>query len=267
MKTIIHCGHHKCGSVLFGKVLRKICQHLGLAFCGTPGPARRGMYEFYDVVFFANSTIEFARVTRPYLGTHMIRDPRDVIVSCYLYHMRCKEGWCTNVPDLSAASIDFPQVPYSQYSRPERWKREYLHSLHGSSYQDNINGRDEHEGIVFEMNNYGRWTIESMLGWNYNNPNMAEIKFEDVMRDFTGSFERVFTHYGFSESVVRELLAIIDEENMNNLSDQDIQESCHIHSRQTSKWKQYFSAHHKALFKDLFGDALVKLGYEKNNDW
>jgi len=35
----------------------------------------------------------------------------------------------------------------------------------------------------------------------------------------------------------------------------------------TGGWKEYFSEEHKALFKDVAGDLLVKLGYEEDNDW
>jgi sulfotransferase 6B1 len=35
----------------------------------------------------------------------------------------------------------------------------------------------------------------------------------------------------------------------------------------TSEWKKYFKPEHKALFKDVAGDLLVRLGYEKDNDW
>lgn len=30
---------------------------------------------------------------------------------------------------------------------------------------------------------------------------------------------------------------------------------------------QHFTPEHKKLFKDVTGDLLVRLGYEKNNDW
>jgi len=32
-------------------------------------------------------------------------------------------------------------------------------------------------------------------------------------------------------------------------------------------WSEFFTEEHKALFKDVAGDLLVKLGYEKNNNW
>lgn len=32
-------------------------------------------------------------------------------------------------------------------------------------------------------------------------------------------------------------------------------------------WKDYFNEEHKALFKQLFGDVLIELGYEKDDNW
>jgi hypothetical protein len=38
-------------------------------------------------------------------------------------------------------------------------------------------------------------------------------------------------------------------------------------SGKTGGWKEYFTEEHKKLFKDVAGDLLVELSYEKNNDW
>ncbi len=38
-------------------------------------------------------------------------------------------------------------------------------------------------------------------------------------------------------------------------------------SGKTGGWTQHFTAEHKKLFKDVAGDLLVRLGYEKDNDW
>ena len=38
-------------------------------------------------------------------------------------------------------------------------------------------------------------------------------------------------------------------------------------SGKTGGWKEHFEEEHKALFKEVAGDLLVRLGYEKNNDW
>ena len=35
----------------------------------------------------------------------------------------------------------------------------------------------------------------------------------------------------------------------------------------TGGWREHFTEEHKKLFKDVAGDLLVRLGYEKDNDW
>jgi hypothetical protein len=40
-----------------------------------------------------------------------------------------------------------------------------------------------------------------------------------------------------------------------------------LRSGRTGGWREHFTAEHKTLFKDVAGDLLVQLGYEKNNDW
>ena len=38
-------------------------------------------------------------------------------------------------------------------------------------------------------------------------------------------------------------------------------------SGKTGGWREHFTEEHKKLFKEIAGDLLVRLGYEKNNDW
>lgn len=38
-------------------------------------------------------------------------------------------------------------------------------------------------------------------------------------------------------------------------------------SGQIGVWKHYFKEKHKAAFKEFYGDLLIALGYEKDNDW
>jgi sulfotransferase 6B1 len=38
-------------------------------------------------------------------------------------------------------------------------------------------------------------------------------------------------------------------------------------SGQSGGWREHFTPEHKKLFNDVAGDLLVKLGYEKSNDW
>ncbi|HEX5837848.1 MAG TPA: sulfotransferase domain-containing protein [Anaerolineales bacterium] len=38
-------------------------------------------------------------------------------------------------------------------------------------------------------------------------------------------------------------------------------------SGKTGGWREHFTENHKTLFKDVADDLLIRLGYEKNNDW
>jgi hypothetical protein len=38
-------------------------------------------------------------------------------------------------------------------------------------------------------------------------------------------------------------------------------------SGKTGGWREHFTEEHKTLFKEVAGELLVKLGYEKSNDW
>lgn len=38
-------------------------------------------------------------------------------------------------------------------------------------------------------------------------------------------------------------------------------------SGKTGGWREFFTAEHKLLFKEVAGDLVVRLGYEKTNDW
>jgi hypothetical protein len=45
------------------------------------------------------------------------------------------------------------------------------------------------------------------------------------------------------------------------------QKSHTFRSGKAGGWREHFTEEHKKLFKDRAGDLLVRLGYEKDNDW
>jgi len=40
-----------------------------------------------------------------------------------------------------------------------------------------------------------------------------------------------------------------------------------MRSGRVEQWKELYTENHKKQFKELFGDVLVELGYENNNNW
>lgn len=258
--------YHKVGTILLAKVFREICLQFGWRFKTVIGQAKE-IPSDADMVLFMHSLVDLGEVEHPYLGAHFIRDPRDVIVSGYLYHQRCSEDWCINESPDATEPILFPNLPWSQQHRPEAWKAAYVKSLNKTSYQQNLLSRDQDEGILFEMHNYGGWTIDSMLAWDYANPHVMEVKFEALMGEFDATFKSMFEFFGFSESQIDKGLRIARKEDLGRKSDRQLRANTHISSRQTTKWQRYFKSSHKEAFEKRFKGALVKLGYEEGDSW
>ena len=89
-KLIIHCCHHKTGTVVIEKILRNVCSHFGLKYQYCP---QSKLEDDTDVWMEHHSHIDFSKINRPIIGTHMIRNPCAIIVSAYEYHKTTKEGW------------------------------------------------------------------------------------------------------------------------------------------------------------------------------
>ncbi|MCF8414424.1 MAG: sulfotransferase domain-containing protein [Melioribacteraceae bacterium] len=254
-------GYHKGGTTLFRKIFREFCDLNNKKFLALPGKQTH-IPQNADVILFPHSLIDLSLISEPFLGVHTIRDPRDIVVSGYLYHRRTNEKWCVNSDFDFKHPIMFPQVPYSQEYRSEDWKMKYLKSLNGMSYQNNLLNMSQYDGLFFEMNNYGTWTIESMDKWDYNNENILEIRFEDVMNNFGEIFKMIFEHLRFSKSEIKQGINIAAKHDLNRKSKAEIARIKHVSSPKASKWKDYFETRHIETFGQKFGDIMLKLGYE-----
>jgi hypothetical protein len=217
-----------------------------------------------DIVVFGHSLIAFEPSTK---GIHIIRDPRDIIISGYQYHKRTKEGWCINKDFAIDIPIKFPQVPRCRQHEPEEWKTHYIESLKGKSYQGNLRDKSVEDGIIFEMNNYGAWTIDTISKWDYCNPNVLEVKFENVIENFNHTITEIFNHLGFPQGAINNMVSTLSAHDINRMSADEIRRNRHITSANTSRWKKHFTGRVKKEFKERFGRVLIKLGYERNNKW
>jgi Sulfotransferase domain len=235
---IVHCSHHKAGTVWFGTVLRSVAATYGLRFQrgrGEPVDATA------DVAFFGNARF-FRRDDlggRPFRGSHVIRDPRDVVVSGYHYHRWTKEEWV---------------------HRPDpRWG--------GLSYQAYLAARDEHDGLLAEIERSARSDLAEMAGWDYDQPEFLELRYEDVLEDEAGAFAALFRFYGFDEPAVRAGLEAVDEARLDRAAALARPEPTHVRSGQPGEWRALFGPAHVARFKELTGDLVVRLGYEADDTW
>ncbi len=252
--------HHKVGTVLFLKVMSAIAQRLGLrlrAVYGLAGPVDRDA----DIIVFAHSLIAFDLDDYDYRGVHLIRDPRDVWVSGYIYHRRCVEKWCTNANLEPLHPIRFPQVPLSVQHRPEAWKASYLAGLNGRSYQQNLVALDRPEGLRFELDRYASWTIEAMTEWQPRPDAILEMPMETLSEDFDTAMHRILSHLGLDEAQLPLAMALAATEDVARMDDRRVEANPHIHSRKLSKWREFLTEDDLRLFDERHGGAIVQLGY------
>ena len=212
-----------------------ICRENGLEFYDGK---QEYLPEYFDVFFQHHSEFNLGRIGAPFRGLHIIRDPRDVIVSGCFYHQKSDEAW-----------LHIPQQRFQ-----------------GMTYQQKICSYSRRsDQVLFEMEQCGRRTIESMTKWDYTQTRFYEVKYEHLVQDENlDLFRKIFTFLGFPAGCMP---GVLQHASDNSLFSGRLQKSLHIRSGRPQQWKQFFTPDHKKRFLELFADALVTLGYETDNDW
>jgi len=174
------------------------------------------------------------RVIQPRFVPYFIfRDPRDVVVSHVFY-----------VTDMEARHVH----------------HEYYASLpdFDARLKASILGRPDAE---VEFPNIAE-RFAPYLDW-LNHPEVLTIHFEDLIEDRSAALNRIIDHF-----LARVPLTITRSTILDSLeSSINPSRSPTFRSGKTGEWKKYFTDEHKKIFKEAAGDLLIRLGYEKNNDW
>lgn len=237
-KLIVHCCHHKVGTAWFIRVLKSISRYYGLNFQCCP---QNDLKRDTDIFLEYMSQINPDKLP-DFVGSHMIRDPRDIVVSGYFYHLWTKEEWA--------------HIPRK--------------SLKNQTYQAYLNSLNFEAGLLAEMEGTSKEVIEAMSNWNYQSSEFIEFKYEDIIQDEQKVFSQIFKHYGFKDRAIQQCLQLAEQFSFKNISKRSrgtVKPKSHLRSGKIGQWKKLFSDRHKRRFKKLFGDVVVKLGYEANNDW
>lgn len=172
---------------------------------------------------------------------HMIRDPRDIVVSSVRYHRTSGEKWLRD--------------PRKKYG--------------GLSYQQKLNGfGDDTSRYQFEMDSSSRKVIEAMGKWNYDLPNCFECKYENLLLDTEMTlFSDISLHLGFTEPELEECRKWFWQRSLFGGIAAKKEKMPHIRSGKSSQWRTAFSYQIAREFVNRFGDVLVRLGYEPDNSW
>jgi len=255
--------HHKCGTTYVKKILKKICHDLNIGFLlykyppyekEQQIPAEKKFYSKIKqllskritkkdsrlISFVNNSRYEklFHHMTGPYKGFHIVRDPRDIIVSGYFSHL---------------------------HSHPvkNRWGTEYL--IEHRRWLESVS---KNQGLLEEIKR--GYALNPISRWNYNNPDILEVKFEILTLNPGQYFGNILDHLDIK--IQRDHLdSIIELFSFKRLSGGRSQgeENVKSHFRKgiPGDWKNHFNKDHIDLFKEKWGDLLIKLKYEADDNW
>lgn len=215
-----------------------------------------------------NAKLEHISNYGDFRGVHLIRDPRDVIVSGYYSHLKTH--------------------PTNKWNELAEFRKK-LASV------------DLYEGLFLEMD-FVAPHLNDMFLWNYNNPNILELRFEEITTnpDWAATFEflGLWSESDSGSELKYELLKTLNKLNNRNLfpsqfqnlkipihrllklpeqnsfkklsggrSKGDSNEDSHYRKGVSGEWKEVFSEEHKNYFKKQFPGLLEKLRYESDDQW
>ena len=179
---------------------------------------------------------------------HMIRDPRDVLISGARYHLTAKTG-------------------------NEKWLAKSQRAFDGMSYQEKINTKETRtDQLRFEMHQKHRETLVQMLNWPYGHENVVDIRYEDLINDtdlsqFRQAIETMDVQ-GFDQD--RLVKSYWTNSIFGGLQDADKLKKnvkSHIKSGRTAQWRDGLPPAIAQEYSDHYGGALLKLGYETDQSW
>ena len=163
------------------------------------------------------------------------RDPRDVVVSHVFY-----------VTDMAPQHVHHNHYKNELSDFDERLRTSIL-------------GRPELDISFPDI----RARFEPYLEW-LQREEVLSLRFEDFIDQPDETLGRVFDHAvrrGFPYTGERDAAIQLLQERI------DPKRSPTFRSGKTGAWREHFTDEHTKLFKEVTGDLLVQLGYEKENNW
>lgn len=241
--NVVISTHHKTGTVWMATVFKAIAEDLGATYVDY-WAERDNLAEAlkppfvlfnYDSDFRGHADLldrDDVRIL------HLIRDPRDVLISAMHYH--CKAG--------------------------ETWLHEPVPGYDNVTYQRRLNAFEtRHEQYVFEMENSTFSTLRDMQKWRYGRPNCFEARYEKLRQDSEMPYwSGAMSFLGFD---VAEQKVCRQRFWQHSLFGNLVRGHKHVRSGDVAQWKREFTPPLAAAFRWKFPRLLQSLGYETDDRW
>lgn len=176
---------------------------------------------------------------------HVIRDPRDVLLSgCQYHHYAGVKG--------------------------ERFLHQPLPEYDGMTYQEKLNTIASYdEKLLFEMAGKHAQTVSEMRAWPTDHPNQITVHYEDLIQDTDAKhFKNALNVWKLDALRTAEAgAAFVDNSLFGGAAEKNARVAQHVQSTSTSRWMREMPRSVGAQYAKDFGDDLIALGYEKDTSW
>ena len=230
-RKILVGTHHKVLTVFLGRVFRVFALLTNRSY-------DRGMGEALDytrdVLIDHHSQFGFDRLLPGWRGLHVVRDPRDLLVSAANYHTRSSESW-----------LHEPKAEFG-----------------GRTYQQTVNALGTlEERMLFELDHVTGEDIRAMLAWRFGRPQMLELRYEKLVgQGATAYFGDAVRAWSLPPAEHRLLVELFGYFSIGNPGAKG---NRHIRNANSGQWRKHFTPRVEARFAQMFPDAVAKLGYDR----
>ncbi|MBT8273152.1 MAG: sulfotransferase domain-containing protein [Bacteroidia bacterium] len=189
----------------------------------------------------------------------LVRDGRDVCVSFY-YHQLI---WSNkNKLDPKTVTYTRKNLKFDNYeditnNLPEYIEYSFTHTPPKSHY---FNFPGNWESFNSQWNNE----------YDKNNSNIYLLKYEDLLNDTEGTLRQLFADFfnvEIDENKLKEVVHKYSFESQTQRNKGEEDTSSFLRKGISGDWKNKFNDNAKDVFKKYGGKMLIKLGYEKNDQW
>lgn len=242
---LAYLGHHRSGSTWIYRVFRElIVDQLGWKMLHAPGSwafegdlARAREREEFRFLALVNA--DFASVQGvPLLAVHVVRDPRDLLVSAYFAHA------------LSHPTDNWPEL---------------------ARFRTLLGQVDQQTGLLLELE-FCANVFEAMASFPRAVEGVLEMRYETLIEDPWSGFRRMFEHLGLDRLVATAALEdLVQRHRFENLSGGrgrgESDPTNHYRKGVAGDWRQEMTPAVRWAFESRFGTLLRRYGYETSAEW